>query len=78
MSLWKICIWLDIFGGEIEITNIGRYSFSGFKIDKEMVYVLEENNYFRKGIVDEIKEELDREGFEKAKYQKFLIYTYPD
>ena len=43
-----------------------------------MVYVLEENNYFRKGIVDEIKEELDREGFEKAKYQKFLIYTYPD
>ena len=42
------------------------------------MYVLEEDNYFREKIVQRIKTELEKNGFEKTIYENFLIYTYPE
>ncbi len=57
---------------------MGNYHFSEFQLDKEYVYVLEEDNYFREEIVQRIKTELEKNGFEKTIYENFLIYTYPE
>ena len=38
---------------------MGNYHFSEFQLDKEYVYVLEEDNYFREKIVQRIKTELE-------------------
>ena len=64
--------------GDIDVIRVGRYHFIEFKLDKDMVYVIEENNLFR---IEESKrdiEELEEEGFEKEEYNNFLIYTYQD
>ena len=62
--------------GETEVVKVGRYHFISYKVDKDMVYVLEENNLFREDRVEQIKNELEEEGFSKEVYNNFMIYSY--
>lgn len=64
--------------GETEVIQVGRYHFISYEMNKDMVYVLEENNLFRKNRVEEIKTELEEEGFSCEKYNNFLIYSYSE
>ena len=54
------------------------YHFLFYNIDKTKIYVLEEDNLFRKVTVDKLKKELEQEGFKYKKYNNFLIYTYSE
>lgn len=64
--------------GETEVTRVGKYHFIFYEIDKEMVYVIEENCTFRVSRIKELEEKLNEEGFEAEKYNNFYIYTYQD
>lgn len=63
--------------GDTEVIQVGRYHFLYYDIDKDKIYVLEEDNLFRKVIVEKLKEELEKEGFKYKKYNNFFIYSYP-
>lgn len=67
---------IQYIGGETEVVRVGRYRFITCKINKDTVYVLEENNAFRSKNVEKIKEILEENGFKLEKYNNFLIYTY--
>ena len=64
--------------GETEVTRVGKYHFIFYEIDKEMVYVIEENCTFRVSRIKELEEKLNEEGFKAEKYNNFYIYTYQD
>lgn len=64
--------------GETEVTRVGKYHFIFYEIDKEMVYVIEENCAFRVSRIEELKQKLEEAGFEAEKYNNFYIYTYED
>ena len=64
--------------GETEVTRVGKYHFIFYEIDKEMVYVIEENCIFRVSRIKELKTKLNEEGFKAEKYNNFYIYTYQD
>lgn len=64
--------------GETEVTRVGKYHFIFYEIDKEMVYVIEENCTFRVSRIKELGEKLNKEGFKAEKYNNFYIYTYQD
>lgn len=64
--------------GDTEVVQVGRYHFLFYEIDKDKIYVLEENNVFRKTNVGKIKQELEKQGFNKKEYNNFLIYTYSE
>ena len=64
--------------GDTEVIKVGRYHFLFYNIDKTKIYVLEEDNLFRKVTVDKLKKELEQEGFKYKKYNNFLIYTYSE
>ena len=63
--------------GETEVIQVGKYHFILYgEIDKNTVYVLEENNAFRPKTIQKLKEKLEEQGFTQEKYQQFLIYTF--
>lgn len=64
--------------GDTEVIKVGRYHFLHSKVDKNMVYVLEEGNVFRNDNVEKFKKELDKQGFKKEIFNNFLIYTYQE
>lgn len=64
--------------GETEVTKVDRFNFWYYEIDKDKIYVLEENNVFRKQKVEEIKNDLEKHGFQKKTYNNFLMYTYQE
>ena len=69
---------IQFISGETEVIQVGRYNFLFYELDKDMIYVLEENNLFRKNNVESIKKELEEQGFEKEIYNNFLIYSYQE
>ena len=70
--------FLRYIGGEIEVIRVGRYHFLIYEIDKDMVYVIEENNLFKPENEKKIRKELEENGFSYERYQNFLIYTYSE
>ena len=70
--------FLRYIGGEIEVIRVGRYHFLIYEIDKDMVYVVEENNLFKPENEKKIRKELEENGFSYERYQNFLIYTYSE
>ena len=65
--------------GETEVIRVGKYHFIFYdEIDKNMVYVLEENNVFRANRVEELKQKLEEQGFVEEEYNNFSIYTYQE
>lgn len=64
--------------GDTEVVKAGRYHFLHYVENKNMIYVLEENNLFRGQVVEIIKQDLESKGFSCEKYNNFLIYTYTE
>lgn len=64
--------------GDTEVIKAGRYHFLDFKIDKDRVYVLEENNLFKKNRVEMYKQILEKQGFQQKVYNHFLLYSFSE
>ena len=65
-------------GGEIEVSQVGRYHFLEFKINTDWIYVVEENNLFRKEKEEIVRQSLENAGFSYEKYNNFFIYSYSE
>ena len=63
-------------GGEIEVSQVGRYHFLKFELNKDWIYVIEENNLFREENVRKARKSLEESGFSCEKYNNFLVYSY--
>lgn len=62
--------------GETEITRVGKYHFIFYdEIDKNMLYVVEDNNVLRGNRAEELRQKLGEQGFVEEKYNNFSIYT---
>ena len=70
--------FLRYASGETEVIRVGRYHFISFEVDKDMIYVIETTNEFRKEEVESDIKQLEDNGFTAKKYNNFLIYTYQE
>lgn len=58
-----------------EVTSYGKYTFLFYpEFSSDIVFIVEDENFFRQGPSDFLKQHLEQQGFEKESWNGFSIY----